>query len=170
VLNGYIRRMPTIESMGSGEVGSSMSASSNRARESILTSSRPPTRNTLLSLNSTDHSSPDSEPPSRSNSLSARAELLVGLSNAPNNISEHGELLGRASPVARRLSTPISYADYTVVSDTTYSSTTSGSRGASSYHTATSESSLPSDLPLDKRSRSLLGQQDVVLASDSEPS
>jgi hypothetical protein len=139
VLNGYIRRMPTIESMGS-EVGSSMGASSNRAVESIVNSSRPPTRNTLLSRHSTDHDSHNSEPPSRTNSLSARAELFIGLSNVPINISEHGELLGRTSPVARRLSAPISYVDHTV-SDFTSSTATSGT---SSYQTATSEPSLRS--------------------------
>ena len=151
VLNGYIRRMPTIESMGSGEVGSSVGASSNRAVESILNSSRPPTRNTLLSMHSTDLDSPNSEPPSRTNSLSARAELFVGLSSAPNNVSEHGELLGRTSPVARRLSTPISYVDHTV-SDYTSSTATSGT---SSYQTATSEPSPPG-LTLD--TRPVLGQ------------
>jgi hypothetical protein len=150
VLNGYIRRMPTIESMGSGEVGSSVGASSNRAVDSILNSSRPPTRNTLLSMHSTDHDSPNSEPPSRTNSLSARAELFVGLSSAPNNVSEHGELLGRTSPVARRLSTPISYVDHTV-SDYTSSTATSGT----SYQTATSEPFSPG-LTLD--TRPVLGQ------------
>jgi hypothetical protein len=139
VLNGYIRRMPTIESMGSGEVGSSIGASSNRATESILNSSRPPTRSTLLSMHSTDHDLPNSEPPSRTNSLSARAELIVGLSSVHNNVSEHGELLGRTSPVARRLSTPISYVDHTL-SDYTTSTATSGT---SSYQTATSEPSPP---------------------------
>lgn len=140
MLNGYIRRMPTIESMGSGEVASSMGgASSNRAVESILNSSRPPTRNTLLSRHSTDLDSPNSEPPSRPNSLSARAELIVGLSSVPNNVSEHGELLGRTSPVARRLSTPISYVDQTVSSSDFTSSTATS--GTSSYQTATSEPS-----------------------------
>ena len=157
VLNGYIRRMPTIESMGSGEVGSSMGASSSRAVESIVNSSRPPTRNTLLSLHSTEYDSPNSEPPSRTNSLSAHAELFVGLSSVPNNISEHGELLGRTSPVARRLSTPLGcYVDYTVSSDKTSSTATSGT----SYHTATSESFPPPGLNLDTRSRSpVLDQQ-----------
>ena len=155
VLNGYIRRMPTIESMGSGEVGSSMGASSSRAVESIVNSSRPPTRNTLLSLHSTtEYDSPNSDPPSRTNSLSAHAELFVGLSSVTNNnnISEHGELLGRTSPVARRLSTPLScYVDYTVSSDKTSSTATSGT----SYHTATSESfPPPPGLNLDTRSRS----------------
>ena len=155
VLNGYIRRMPTIESMGSGEVGSSMGASSNRAVESIF-NSRPPTRNTLLSMHSTDLDSPNSEPPSRTNSLSARAELFVGLSNVPSNISEHGELLGRTSPGARRLSTPLSFVDQTV-SDLTSSTATSGT---SSYQTATSEPSLRSPPGLKTLdTRPVLGQQ-----------
>ena len=166
VLNGYIRRMPTIESMGSGEVGSSIGAFSNRAIDSIFTSSRPPTRNTLLSRNSTDHGSHNSEPPSRTNSLSARAELFVGLSSVTSSISEHGELLGRTSPVTRRLSTPISYMDYV----DTYSSATGGSRGTSSYHTATSGSFLPPGLPVDRRSRSpVWGQRDIILDSDPPP-
>ena len=152
VLNGYIRRMPTIESMGSGEVGSSMGASSNRAVESIINSSRPPTRNTLLSMHSTDHDSPNSEPPSRPNSFSARAELFVGLpSVSNNNASEHGELLGRTSPAARRLSTPISYVDHTI-SDYTTSTVTSGT---SSYQTATSETFPPGLTP---DTRPVLGQ------------
>lgn len=164
VLNGYIRRMPTIESMGSGEVGSSMGASSNRAVESIINSSRPPTRNTLLSMHSTDHDSPNSEPPSRPNSLSARAELFAGLSsvvvpNNNNNISEHGELLGRTSPVARRLSTPINYVDLTTTSTASdYTTTTSTvTSGTSSYQTATSET-FPPGLTPDTRPV-VLGQQ-----------
>ena len=156
MLNGYIRRMPTIESMGSGEVGSSVGSSNNRARESILTASRPPTRSTLLSQNSTDHDPPESEPPSRTNSLSARAELLVGLSSVPGSISEHGELLEKTSPVAQRLSTPISYVDHTV--GDTYSSAASGT---SSYHTATSESFLPPGSPMDPQS--LFGQWDLII-------
>ena len=160
VLNGYIRRMPTIESMGSGEVGSSTRASSNRALESIISSSRPPTRNTLLSMHSTDLDSPNSEPPSRPNSLSARAELFVGLSNVPNNISEDGELLGRTSPAARRLSAPItasdtiSYVDQTV-SDFTSSTVTSGT---SSYQSVTSKASPRSPPGLILDTRPVLGQ------------
>lgn len=158
VLNGYIRRMPTIESMGSGEVGSSVGASSNHAVESIVNSSRPPTRNTLLSMHSTDCDSPNSEPPSRTNSLSARAELFVGLSSVPNNISEHGELLGGTSLVTRRLSTPIGYVDHTVNTSSTATSGTS----LASYHTATSETfppGFPPGLTLDTRSHSpVLGQ------------
>lgn len=170
VLNGYIRRMPTIESMGSGELGSSISASSNRARDSIATASRPPTRNTLLSRNSTEHDAFYSEPPSRTNSLSARAELLVGLSSVPNNISELGELLGKTSPVAQCLSAAVSYAECTV-GDTACSSGTTESRGTSSYHTATSKSFFQPDLPLDKRSHSpLLGERNLLISDLGQPS
>lgn len=161
VLNAFIRRMPTIESMGSGEAGSSIGGPSSRAVESISTSTRPPTRNTLLSRNSTDYE-PTSEPHSRANSLSARAELLVGLSCVASPISEYGELLGRTSPV-RRLSTPISYVDRAPTD--THSS---GGSSGTSYHTATSESFLPPGLTLDTRSRfPPLGQHDII--SDSEP-
>ncbi|KAJ3510576.1 hypothetical protein NLJ89_g4594 [Agrocybe chaxingu] len=73
VLNGVIRRMPTIESMGSGEVGS-LGASSHQGNGSMYTSSRPPTRNTLLSFS--DYDPQSSNPPSRANSLSVRAEML----------------------------------------------------------------------------------------------
>ena len=159
VLNGYIRRMPTIESMGSGEVGSSMGASSNRAGESIFTSSR---RNTLLSRHSTDYDAPISEPPSRPNSLSARAELLVGLSSGPSSISEHGELLGRTSPVAARLSTPITYVDYGL-------SDTYSSQSASSYHTARSDSFQPPGLTLDRSLSPVLGQRNIISNSDQPP-
>ena len=164
VLNGYIRRMPTIESMGSGEVASSICTSSNHAGESILTYSRPPTRNTRLSWNSTDHDAQSSESPSRANSLSARAELLVGLSTIASTTSEHGELLGRTSPLARRLSTPLSYVDHAL--SESYSSATNGSRGTS-YHTALSESFLPPGLTPDTQSHSpVAGQSDIT--SDSE--
>ncbi|KAH6912129.1 hypothetical protein BKA70DRAFT_1398147 [Coprinopsis sp. MPI-PUGE-AT-0042] len=59
MLNGYVRRMPTIESVGSREMGSSVAASSMLNRNSVAGSSlanrlsygsRPPTRNTLLSM------------------------------------------------------------------------------------------------------------------------
>ncbi|KDR78295.1 hypothetical protein GALMADRAFT_245399 [Galerina marginata CBS 339.88] len=143
MLNGYIRRMPTIESMGSGEVGSSMGASSARPGGSIYTSSRPPTRNTLLSFSSVDYEAGGSNPPSRANSLSARAELLAGLA-----ASEHGELLVRPEVTIRRLSSPNSFVESPLASPTTdtYSSGTSGSR-ATSYHTATVGSSGESYMP-----------------------
>ncbi|KAH9476851.1 hypothetical protein JR316_0010767 [Psilocybe cubensis] len=143
MLNGYIRRMPTIESMGSGEIASSIGASSVRQGGSMYTSSRPPTRNTLLSFASTDYDmmpANGSNPPSRANSLSARAELLLG------GATEHGELMvGRSDPSAmRRMSTPNSIPDRppsSPITDT-FSTGTAGSRGTNaSYHTATTGSS-----------------------------
>ncbi|KAF8154224.1 hypothetical protein B0H34DRAFT_720981 [Crassisporium funariophilum] len=151
MLNGYIRRMPTIESMGSGEVGSSIGASSYRAGESVYTSSRPPTRNTLLSWTSTEYDPPGSGPPSRANSLSARAELLVGLSNINNTTtSEHGELMGRMDPTMRRVSSPVSYMEHIGggSSGDAGSSGTSASRATTmSYHTATMGSAVDSYPP-----------------------
>ncbi|KAA1474093.1 hypothetical protein DENSPDRAFT_840636 [Dentipellis sp. KUC8613] len=66
VLGGVVRRMPTIESVGSREHTNS---SSSRPAASSLASSRPPTRATMLSLSTSDLS----QPPSRSNSLKTPA-------------------------------------------------------------------------------------------------
>ncbi|KAG2005610.1 hypothetical protein CC2G_002001 [Coprinopsis cinerea AmutBmut pab1-1] len=134
MMNGLVRRMPTIESMGSREMGSSIAASSlladGNTRHSFQTrSSRPPTRNTLLSMLSADglasRSSTPSEPSSRTNSLMVQAErlaalgLLTGTSNAsadsPNptgtgtffhnssshDISEIGELIDTVHSVKK---------------------------------------------------------------------
>ncbi|KAF8999878.1 hypothetical protein BDQ17DRAFT_1427609 [Cyathus striatus] len=86
ILNHYITRMPTIDSVGSREMGSSVYSSERshvRAGSSGYNSSRPPTRNTLLSWN-TEFSG--SQPPSRANSLSARVEMMLAT-------SEVGELI-----------------------------------------------------------------------------
>ena len=140
MLNGYIRRMPTIESMGSREMGSSIAASSmytNRDRErerySVTTNSRPPTRN--------NRSSWDSEAPSRTNSLSAQAGILAGLT------SEMGELLRMEENRAELSRSPASsrVGEYSAGSGASsglghddHSSSTSGSRSTTlSYHTAT---------------------------------
>lgn len=91
ILNGYIRRMPTIESIGSREVGSSVAASSVRGDDrqisSMHTLSRPPTRAM------TDYSYTSSEPPSRSNSLSMAAELINAMSGSGAEVTEVGELV-----------------------------------------------------------------------------
>lgn len=145
MLNGYIRRMPTIESMGSREMGSSIAGSSmytNRDRErerySMTTNSRPPTRN--------NRSSWDSEAHSRTNSLSAQAGILAGLT------SEVGELL-RMENRAELSRSPASsgVGEYSAGSGASHgaghndysssTSTTSGSRSTTlSYHTATMSS------------------------------
>ena len=90
MLNGFIRRMPTIESMGSHELRSSMGApSTNWDRERIGASSRPPTRNTLLSGTS--------EPHSGNNSLTAQAEVLAGMHQS----TEIGELIRRGDTIRK---------------------------------------------------------------------
>ncbi|KAF9552306.1 hypothetical protein CPC08DRAFT_714729 [Agrocybe pediades] len=146
VLNGYVRRMPTIESMGSGEFASSVGASSALRGESMYTSSRPPTRNTLLSFSSAEYEMNGGSPAlSRANSLSARAELLVGMS-ANSAASEHGELVIRPEMI-RRYSSPTSYLDSPVSPVSPHyevaQSSTAGSRATASntsYHTATAGS------------------------------
>ena len=98
MLNGFIRKLPTIESMGSHELQSSMGASStNRDRERIGASSRPPTRNTLGSLAATDLSG-TSEPRSRRNSLTVQAEVLAG----KHHLTEIGEVI-REGDTTRRV-------------------------------------------------------------------
>ncbi|KAF5353258.1 hypothetical protein D9756_008036 [Leucocoprinus leucothites] len=97
MLNGFIRRMPTIESMGSRELastnrGSSVYSGSLLDRFAGPNNSRPPTRISL--------SPPGSDPPSRANSLSMRASDIIGslsvMGNGVNslgNTNEVGELI-----------------------------------------------------------------------------
>ena len=88
MLNGFITRMPTIESMGSHEVRSSIGASSaTRDRERI---GRQPTHNTLGSWVGTEFSG-TSETRSGTNSLTAQAEVLAGMHHS----TEIGELIKR---------------------------------------------------------------------------
>ena len=157
VLNGVIRRMPTIESMGSGEI-TSFGGSSYRPNGSQHTNSRPPTRNTLLSFTGTDYELPLSNPPSRANSLSVRAEYLAAMSSGVNNgngggggtsSSEHGELLSRLGTevqMRRFTQSPTGFTDQPSPggagasnSHETYSTSGSGSGSyctTSTYHTA----------------------------------
>lgn len=94
MLNGFITRMPTIESMGSHEVRSSIATSSaNRDRERI---GRQPTRNTLGSWVGTEISG-TSEPQSGTNSLTAQAEVLAGMHHS----TEIGELIKRGDTVGK---------------------------------------------------------------------
>lgn len=93
ILNTFVRRMPTIESMGSREMATSISSASSSmyTREThgrpSINLSRPPTRaNTLRSM--TDHSGSEGGP-SRSNSISGVAATLIGETN------ELGQLVDR---------------------------------------------------------------------------
>ncbi|KAG5637702.1 hypothetical protein H0H81_003557 [Sphagnurus paluster] len=108
MLNGYIRRMPTIESMGSRELGSMSAASSlytdrdHGTLSSTMASlrstpvSRPPTRaNTLPS----EHSF-GSRASSRTNSIAVGAEMLLA-AGATGRTTEVGELVDRALAESR---------------------------------------------------------------------
>ena len=103
MLNGFITRMPTIESMGSHEVRSSMGASSaNRDRDRI---GKKPTRNTLGSWVGTEFSG-TSETQSGTNSLTAQAEVLAGMYHSTTEI---GELIKRGdNTVIRKTDSPSS--------------------------------------------------------------
>ncbi|KAJ6626008.1 hypothetical protein B0H10DRAFT_569385 [Mycena sp. CBHHK59/15] len=91
ILNSYIRRMPTIESIGSREWTASTSIAASSLYQEQLASlhslSRPPTRAM------TDGAS---EPPSRPGSLSlAAVELISVMGVTPEGLAELGELVGR---------------------------------------------------------------------------
>jgi len=144
VLGGFIRRMPTIESMGSDELASRSSVS-HRHDAGNRASSR---RTTLLTITTTGHDHID--PPSRANSLSNRAERLLGMSPI-STTSEHGELLGRTE---HRLSTPSSGPSS---GDFTFRSLSSGTDDTMSsertYHTAvmgSSHSLYHDDTPVER--------------------
>lgn len=97
ILNGYIRRMPTIESMGSREVGSLAPSIMSHDRDTRTLSfqssppvSSPPTRTNTVSSAETAMGSRSS---SRSNSFAAGAEILAGAGRT--STSEIGELVDR---------------------------------------------------------------------------
>ncbi|KAF9563231.1 hypothetical protein CPC08DRAFT_760993 [Agrocybe pediades] len=138
MLNAYIRRMPTIESMGSKEWRSSFGASS-RNTDRHANNSRPPTGNARLSFAETELSLSGSEPRSRSNSLSAQAELLVGLYGRAQ-ASEIGEILRRGDTIRMVEQQQCANDDASDALGDDFS-LTSGSKGtANSYHTASTNS------------------------------
>lgn len=128
ILNGYIRRMPTIESMGSREIGSLAPSIMSHDRDTRTLSfqssppvSRPPTRTNTVSRSETGMGSRSS---SRSNSFAAGAEILAGAGRT--STSEIGELVDRGLG---------SRADSTGGTESSYPSTMS-------YYTATSYGSV----------------------------
>lgn len=89
MMNGYVKRMPTIESMGSKELGDSLGGGSRASGQW-----RPPTRNTMWSFPGAA-SEAGSEPRTRPNSFSLQAQadsLMVGMFGRAN-ASEIGELM-----------------------------------------------------------------------------
>ena len=132
VMNGYIKRMPTIESMGSRELFGSLGSAG--ASHHDRNGPRPPTRNTVVSWNGTDVSGSGDL---RRRSLSAQAELLVGISEK-NNLSELGELVKPGETIKLVDSGTVVYH---------YDSSTSGSKGSfQSFHTAPNGDYIPDDL------------------------
>jgi hypothetical protein len=155
MLNSYVRRMPTIESMGSRERQTSFISSAAGAG----TASRPPTRNTLASWGGSFELS-GSEPRSRPNSLSAQAELLAGMFGRINT-TEVGELMLRGGDTVRMVGGSGSQHEVSMNDDYSealgelghgdeeYASSTTGSKESkesttsrTSYHTASTGSTM----------------------------
>ena len=170
MLNGYIRRMPTIESMGSREMGSSIAGSSMLARdrehdpkrESTQTNrslSRPPTR--------TARASWGSEMSSRTNSLGVQVEKAWAGSNghsrssSGHGMSEMGELLDvHGNVVGRKSNTPDSL---TGTFNLSVPSSTTGSRSTNmTYFTATSGSAKTEISSVEEGSAGEHGQKKEV--------
>ncbi|KAK0440060.1 hypothetical protein EV421DRAFT_1712847 [Armillaria borealis] len=95
VLGGYVRRMPTIESIGSREMGTT---SSLYTVERMASLSRPPTRNTIPM---------SSEPPSRSNSV-----LMSACEELGELASDHVDTRGSASTGGSQPSTASTMSYY----------------------------------------------------------
>lgn len=93
VMGALVKRMPTIESIGSGEAVSILSARDRMRTPSPHNSgSRPPTRaNTFSTMGS--------EPPSRANSLSVAVERLASGSPGSSSSGGGGGVLGGVSEV-----------------------------------------------------------------------
>ena len=125
MMNGYLKRMPTIESMGSHELGSLRSVGASLNTNHERNEHRSSTRNTIISWNGTEFSGSD---PRRS--LTAQAELLVGMFGKTNP-SETGEL-SKPGDTVKLVGGPLD-----PLGD--YDSSTSGSKDTSqSFHTASS--------------------------------
>lgn len=152
MMNAYVRRMPTIESMGSREMQSTIGAASWAERDRGA-SSRPPTRNTLAGSWAGSSEFLGSEPRSRPTSMSAQAELLAGMFGRAN-ASELGELMRRGDSVrmvgdaGHEQSANDDSSEALGEQGNGYASTTTGSKGSkeskesttNTYHTASTGS------------------------------
>ncbi|KIK66274.1 hypothetical protein GYMLUDRAFT_929599 [Collybiopsis luxurians FD-317 M1] len=88
ILNGFVRRMPTIESLGSREMAVSLTSKSSQDRFTSMS-----TRMSMGSMSHppTEFTGTGSDPPSRANSLSLAA-AMEGLTST--EVGEMGELVG----------------------------------------------------------------------------
>lgn len=139
ILNGYVRRMPTIESLGSREVASIASSTHNQdILASIHTLSRPPTRANTLSMS--DYSPTDS--PTRASSLSFAAGILSG---GTTDLGELIEKMQQSSDTTRTRLLRTSSSQPALSISSSGTGTTASRSTTLSYHTAGSISPvLPS--------------------------
>jgi len=159
VMQGLVKKMPTIESMGSGEMTSIAGMSMHRPGNSLHSASwsfhenvpsRPPTRNTLLSMASgTGYESSGSRPSSRASAVGGLAmggngNGSVGTrTRSVGGASELGELVLREEVNPKRFSSPLGYhTEHAHGSAGGYSDGTADSSTGTtvSYHTATMNS------------------------------
>ncbi len=134
VLNGFIRRMPTIESIGSWEGTSSLGPSNHE--HSGTGSNHTISRRTTITT--TDFSG--SNPASRANSLCIHPEMSAGLSPV-SATSGQSELLGRSG---QRLSASSADYSYVAASNNTHETRSSSGNTTSSYRTAAMGGAHPS--------------------------
>ncbi|KAJ7726827.1 hypothetical protein DFH07DRAFT_970356 [Mycena maculata] len=145
ILNAYVRRMPTIESIGSREAAGTASVTASSVYQeqlaSLHTLSRPPTR----AMTDRD------EPRSRAGSLSIAAELIsaMGVGADGMGMAELGELVDRV----RRTGSIGSAGSYSVGGSLARTGSPSvGTAGTNtsevSYFTASSSSGSPTHTPI----------------------
>ncbi|KIK66255.1 hypothetical protein GYMLUDRAFT_239240 [Collybiopsis luxurians FD-317 M1] len=82
ILNGFVRRMPTIESLGSRELAVSLASRSSQDRFTSMS---------MMSHPSTEFTGTGSDPPSRANSLSMAA-AMEGFTTTSTEVGEVGEM------------------------------------------------------------------------------
>jgi len=120
VMQGLVKKMPTIESMGSGEMTSIAGMSMHRPGNSLHSASwsfhenvpsRPPTRNTLLSMASGTGYESSSRPSSRASAVGGLPMGGNGSAGARTRsvggASELGELVLREEVNPKRFSSPL---------------------------------------------------------------
>ncbi|KAF7369737.1 hypothetical protein MVEN_00305300 [Mycena venus] len=145
ILNSYIRRMPTIESIGSREM-SATAGGTSVAASSLYQDSRPPTRamtdRDRDRMSMTDRGG-HSEPPSRQGSLSLAAVELINAMGGVEGVPEQfgfGELVDRvrrAGSISSNASGSQSQSGGTGGTGGTSGTTTSGTNvSGASYFTA----------------------------------
>jgi hypothetical protein len=164
ILNGFVRRMPTIESIGSRELGSMRSMASNLEQERIerMTSlqelSRPGTQLTMRTdTTTTDYGQiirsglygPGSAPPSRSNSINTGPSRANSVNWTGTPVTTHPEFeapwangqqppspVSPISPIAAAILRGSSIAASSGSSSGHSTSEATTGSGAASFHTA----------------------------------